>query len=179
MGLAGQEIRGVGGCSPEPESQQSLQGLLTLRNKNAGYKNAGYPMDRGWDICTSGLAGLSGLCFGRYLPQSSQLYLRTLFIWLLSPLPRGSGEGSGLTFSQENQRFCADSGADPGGNLLVLSILALSAAVSPQTAQPKSAKGSPAPPGDVHDVRGQFAIRRPRFLDLCSKRPNGYPLKYT
>ncbi len=58
----------------------------------------------------------------------SHLYLRTLFILFLSPLPPGLG--SGLTFPRGDRVFWADPGPDPVGNLFFLSILALTAAGS-------------------------------------------------
>ncbi len=45
------------------------------------------------------------------------------------PAPGGSGARSGLSFSSGDRGFCADSGPDPGGNLLCIFILALCAAV--------------------------------------------------
>jgi hypothetical protein len=55
--------------------------------------------------------------------------LETIFDFVLGPPPPGGpGGGSGLTFSRGNQWFLVDSGPDPGGNVFLIFILALSAA---------------------------------------------------
>ncbi len=55
--------------------------------------------------------------------------LKTIFYFCLAPPPPGGpGGGSGLSFSLEDRGFWADSGPDPGGNIFLLLIFALSAA---------------------------------------------------
>ncbi len=58
----------------------------------------------------------------------SQQYLRMSFIlFLFPPPPDGPGEGSDCHFFRKSE-VSADSGPDPGGNIFIIYILALSAA---------------------------------------------------
>ncbi len=55
---------------------------------------------------------------------SSQLYLRKFLILVLSPLPPGVREGTGLSFSKKDRWFWSDSGSDPVCNLRPILMLA-------------------------------------------------------
>ncbi len=63
------------------------------------------------------------------LSETIPAVFRDAFSFVLVPLPRGgAGGGSGLSLCLGDRGFCADSDPDPGGNILSILILAVSAA---------------------------------------------------
>ncbi len=71
-----------------------------------------------------GLRAVSGV-FSSTVGENFRVFSQRCF-FLVSPTSVGSGAGSGLSFSSGDLGSWADSGLDPGGNLYVIFILALS-----------------------------------------------------